>query len=287
MTASPRRLRLWQASLWVLLGGALAQFAGALTAGALRSRLTTKPLDPGALQPNLVVPALVASAGSLLLVALVAPLVSRIPLRHALNLRPAPPSCFIAAAIGTVMLGPTADACMRAMETLLPQFNLGVVSLLHDLVREIPVLVAWPAFALLPGVAEESMFRGLLQTSAGKGALGIVVSALAFSLFHIDPHHVAGRASTGVLPGLGRITLWNPGHDCCACREQHGRDRGGAYRGVRCGLWHRRADALALVPRESGAVRDLRLDRGAHNPGADGHDSGFRADGIMSRLPPC
>jgi membrane protease YdiL (CAAX protease family) len=202
MIDRPRRLPLWQASLWVLLGGAVAQFAGALTAGALRSQPTAKPPDPVALEPSLVVPALVASAGSLLLVALVAPLVSRVPLRLALNLRPAPPSCFIAAAVGTVMLGPTADACMRAMEMLLPQFNLGVVSLLHDLVREIPVLVAWPAFALLPGAAEELMFRGVLQTSAGKGALGIVVSALAFSLFHIDPHHVAG-----VLP-LGFFLAW-------------------------------------------------------------------------------
>jgi membrane protease YdiL (CAAX protease family) len=202
MIGPPRRLRLWQASLWVLLGAAVAQFAGALTAGALRSRLTAKPPDPDAIDPSLVVPALVASAGSLLLVALVAPLVSRVPLRAALNLRPAPPICFLAAAAGTVMLGPTADACMRAMEALLPQFNLGVVSLLHDLVREIPVVVAWPAFALLPGMAEELTFRGVLQTSAGKGALGIVVSALAFSLFHIDPHHVAG-----VLP-LGFFLAW-------------------------------------------------------------------------------
>jgi membrane protease YdiL (CAAX protease family) len=192
MIIPPRRLPLWQAVLWVVLGAVVAQFAGWLTAGVLRSRLITKPFDPAAVDPHLVVPPVVASAGSLLLVAVVAPLVSRVPLRVGLNLRPAPPICFIAAAVGTVMLGPTADACMRAMETLLPQFNLGVVSLLHDLVREIPVLVAWPAFALLPGIAEESMFRGVLQTSFRNGVLGIVVSALAFSLFHIDPHHIAG-----------------------------------------------------------------------------------------------
>jgi uncharacterized protein len=202
MNHPPRRLPLWQASLWVLLGGVAAQLAGALAASGLRSFVGEGASAAAAMNPLLVVPALVASAVSLLSIALLAPTVAGLSLKSALNLRSASPACFVAAAAGTVMLGPTADACMRGMESLLPQFNLGVVSLLHDLVRDIPVLVAWPAFALLPGVAEELMFRGLLQTAAGSGLFAIVISALSFSIFHIDPHHVAG-----VLP-LGFFLAW-------------------------------------------------------------------------------
>lgn len=202
MTAPHRRLPLWQAALWVLLGGALAQVAGAVAVQVMRARLG---LPQGSGQPmtaQLVVPALLASAGSLLVVGLGAPLLAGIPLPVALNLRRARPICFVAAAVGTVMLGPVADGLMRMMQALWPQFNLGVVEMLHDLVLQVPLLQAWPAFALLPGIAEELLFRGVLQTSAGPGARAIVISAVSFALFHLDPHHVAG-----VLP-LGFFLAW-------------------------------------------------------------------------------
>jgi membrane protease YdiL (CAAX protease family) len=202
MNASYPRLPLWQASLWVLLGGGAAQLAGGMMASTLRSLRGAHAAGGSGLSVELVVPALVASAGSLLAVALIAPWVAGLPIRDALGLRPAPPACFVAAALGTVMLGPAADALMRGMETLLPQLNLGVVALLHQLVRDVPLVVAWPVFALLPGLAEELMFRGLLQTAAGHSALAIVISALAFAIFHIDPHHIAG-----VLP-LGFFLSW-------------------------------------------------------------------------------
>jgi len=182
-----------------VLGGGVAQVAGGLTAGAMRAH---QGATSGGMTAGLVVPALVASAGSLLAIALLAPLVAGVPLRAALHLRPASPLCYAAAAAGTVMLGPTADALMRLMERLLPQLNLGVVTMLHDLVRQVPLPLAWPAFALLPGLGEELMFRGLLQTAAGTGLLGIVISAVSFAAFHIDPHHVAG-----VLP-LGFFLAW-------------------------------------------------------------------------------
>lgn len=198
MTRTLGRLPLWQAGLWVVLGGILAQLAGGLTASVLRVRWGA---GDGA-DARLVVPALVVSSATLMLVALGAARLSGLSLKSALSLRPASAACFAAAALGTVMLGPTADVLMRGMQLLLPKFNLGVVSLLHDLVRDVPVWISFPVFALLPGVAEELTFRGLLQTAAGPGWLGITISALAFAVFHIDPHHVAG-----VLP-LGFFLAW-------------------------------------------------------------------------------
>jgi membrane protease YdiL (CAAX protease family) len=101
-----------------------------------------------------------------------------------------------------VMLGPAADAMMRAAQRYFPDLSLGVVPMLTELVQQIPLYVALPAFALLPGVSEELMFRGLLLHAAGVGRFGICVSALSFALFHVDPHHVAG-----VLP-LGFFLAW-------------------------------------------------------------------------------
>ena len=80
--------------------------------------------------------------------------------------------------------------------------NLGVVATLHQIVKQLSPLLAWPVFALLPGIAEELMFRGVLQNAARSRNLGIAVSALGFAAFHLDPHHVAG-----VLP-LGFFLAW-------------------------------------------------------------------------------
>jgi membrane protease YdiL (CAAX protease family) len=198
------RLPLWQAALWVLLGGVGAQLAGGIVSGTLRAvfaarGMTAEQLDRSAM---VIVPALMVSGLSLTAVALIGAATSGVRLRDALGLRPAPPACFAAAAFGTVMLGPAADFMMRLAEKFFPDFSLGVVPMLHELVRNVPLIIAVPAFALAPGISEELMFRGLLQNAAGRGLLGIMVSALAFSAFHLDPHHVAG-----VLP-LGFFLAW-------------------------------------------------------------------------------
>jgi membrane protease YdiL (CAAX protease family) len=204
-----RRLPLWQAAVWVLLGGSAAQLAGGFVSSLLRFWLGTHAgasarLDASGLGTNVgaIVPAMLASACMLIGVALFAPSVSGVPLSSALNLRRASVPAYLAAALGTVMLSPTADTLMRAMQSLWPDLSLGVVALLHDLVRRIPLLVAWPVFALMPGISEELMFRGLLQSAARRRQVGILVSGLAFSLFHLDPQHIAG-----VLP-LGFFLAW-------------------------------------------------------------------------------
>lgn len=197
------RLPLWQAALWVLIGGVSAQLAGGAVAALLRVWLAGhRSRAHAAAQTELIVPAMIASACALIAVSVMAPGLGDVPLRRALGLRKASPLCFLAAAVGTVMLGPTADYAMRGMQAMLPELNLGVVSMLHDLVRRMPVLLAWPVFALMPGISEELLFRGLLQTAAERTRFAIALSALSFSFFHLDPHHIAG-----VLP-LGFFLAW-------------------------------------------------------------------------------
>ena len=188
----------------MFLGGFGAQFAGGLASGVLRAWLASLGVPREQLEqsPAVIVPALLVSGLSLCAVALLAAAQTGAPTAQVLRLRPAPLSCYAAAAFGTVMLGPSADAMMRAAQRYFPDLSLGVVPMLTELVQEIPLYVALPAFALLPGLSEELMFRGLLMNAAGVGRFGICVSGLAFALFHIDPHHVAG-----VLP-LGFFLAW-------------------------------------------------------------------------------
>jgi membrane protease YdiL (CAAX protease family) len=119
---------------------------------------------------------------------------------------------------------------MTEMARLLPGATLGVVPFLHDLVRDMPLMLAWPVLALLPGVSEELIFRGVLQRAVRNGVPAIALSGIAFAAFHIDPQHIIG-----VLP-LGLFLAWV---------------------GSRCGTWvtifaHVVNNTLAIVAEKSG-----------------------------------
>jgi membrane protease YdiL (CAAX protease family) len=51
-------------------------------------------------------------------------------------------------------------------------------------------------------VAEELLFRGVLQNALGRNLRAVLIAGTAFALFHIDPVHVVG-----VLP-LGLFLSW-------------------------------------------------------------------------------
>jgi membrane protease YdiL (CAAX protease family) len=219
---------------WVFGAGIVAQLLGSFVSSLLRSFLHSHGARGGELDDTgfVIVPAMVVAAAAMTAAALLAPSLAGVPPRRALGLVSAPPSCFFAAALGTVMLGPFADRLMTEMQRLLPEASLGVVPFLHDLVRSMPLIAAWPALALLPGFSEELMFRGLLQRAAGTGIRAIAISACAFAAFHIDPHHVVG-----VLP-LGVFLAWA---------------------GSRCGTWvtifaHVVNNTLAIVAAKSEAL---------------------------------
>jgi membrane protease YdiL (CAAX protease family) len=188
--------------------GVAAVFAAFLLAqlfGAMASNITDATLRPAADSGGAtahVIPPMLASEFALILVSLVTPLLASLSLRESLDLRPHRPIVFLAAAVGTVMLGPLGDALMTALSEHFPKLTLGVVPTLHELAEQLPLAALWPTFALMPGIAEELLFRGVLQGALGRTWLSVVIAGTAFALFHIDPVHIAG-----VLP-LGLFLSW-------------------------------------------------------------------------------
>ncbi|MDH5674242.1 MAG: CPBP family intramembrane metalloprotease [Myxococcales bacterium] len=197
-------LRLWQALLWVLGAGVAAQLAGGLVATLMRTSLVGAGARAEQLQGSalVILPSMVASMGAMLGITLLSPLLSGRPLGPSLGLRPAHPASYLAAAAGTIALGPLGDLFMRTAEQLWPDATLDAVPMLRQLVQDSPLLYVWPVVALMPGLCEELLFRGLLQRAAPPGFAAITVSAVSFALFHVDPHHIAG-----VLP-LGLFLAW-------------------------------------------------------------------------------
>jgi len=129
-------------------------------------------------------------------------LLSALPLQSALGLYSGSARVIAAASLGTIMLGPLGDRLMTWFSALFPGFTLGVVPALHELAQRLPLVWLWPTFALLPGLAEELLFRGVLQRSIANPRWAIALSGCGFALFHMDPVHVLG-----VLP-LGLFLAW-------------------------------------------------------------------------------
>ncbi|HJL02987.1 MAG TPA: CPBP family intramembrane glutamic endopeptidase [Polyangiaceae bacterium LLY-WYZ-15_(1-7)] len=127
---------------------------------------------------------------------------SRTSIKEGLGLRAAPWPTFLVAPLGILALGPTSDRLVTWMKEIAPHSTMNALEMIGKLVEAHPWWMLWPIIALTPGIAEEVFFRGLIQRSAGFGKKAIVISALSFSFFHMDPHHIAG-----VLP-LGFYLAW-------------------------------------------------------------------------------
>lgn len=189
----------------VVVAFLFAQLLGQVAADVARS-ITHASRD--ALSASVVVPSMLASELGLLVVALIVPLTAAKPVRAALGLEAARLPVVLAAAVGTIMLGPIGDRAMTLLSEHFPNFTLGVVPTLHELAQKLPLHLLWPAFAFLPGLAEELLFRGVLQRSLPSRRAGILVAGCAFALFHVDPVHVVG-----VLP-LGLFLSWAAARSC-------------------------------------------------------------------------
>ena len=182
----------------------LAQISGKVVAETFASSAALRggAAAGGGPLPQVVIPAMLASELALLLVSLIVPLSAAMPLRQTLGVRRAPWHVLLAAAFGTVMLGPIGDALMSLLTRHFPGIGFGVVTTLREAAQTFPLWLTWPAFALMPGVAEELLFRGVLQRSIRAPLVAVLVSGIAFAAFHVDPVHVAG-----VLP-LGLFLAW-------------------------------------------------------------------------------
>ncbi|MCA9530725.1 MAG: CPBP family intramembrane metalloprotease, partial [Myxococcales bacterium] len=135
---------------------------------------------------------LITTAAVLIGAAAIAARLSRTRVGPALGLRGAPWLAFLAAGVGIVALGPTADLFVQGATTLFPNDTHGTLAVLDGIGRRYPFWMLWPLLCLLPGMGEEIFFRGMVQRAIGRGAVAIWVSALAFATFHLDPRQIAG-----------------------------------------------------------------------------------------------
>ncbi len=128
---------------------------------------------------------------------------SKTSFKEGLGFRGAHPAVFVLGPIGILTLGPLSDLLVRSMTAAFPDADFGALEQIQKLTEAHSFWALFPFIALVPGFTEEVMFRGLVQRSLGNvSRKAIIVSALTFSFFHLDPHHVAG-----VLP-LGFYLAW-------------------------------------------------------------------------------
>ncbi|MFK7987229.1 MAG: lysostaphin resistance A-like protein [Sandaracinaceae bacterium] len=211
--AKKKHLRWWQGSLALLVGGIGAQVAGFVPVlVAIAWVIVDRGIqEPGALEPLMqrtvtqfavLGPSIAMTGATMALVALVMPLLSGARVKTALGLRGAHWATFLVAPFGILSLGPTSDGMRRLMQAYLPDFTFGTLEGLDQMARSAPWFLVVPAMALVPGFAEELLFRGAFQNAIRNRGLALVLSAVLFALYHTDPHHVAA-----VLP-LGFYLAW-------------------------------------------------------------------------------
>ncbi len=188
-----------------IVGGVVAQggsvvfvFIGLAALMAYHGQTNVKDIQaiPGA-AAVLMVSALAAS-GFLLAASFGTPWLARVRIRSALGLHGAPLWTYPAAALGALGLGPIGALTLQAMEALVPGWTFGTVEYLNDFAAGHSVLLVWPLLAVMPAFCEELFFRGMLQRALGTAPWAIIISGLAFALFHLDPHHVAAVLPVGL-----------------------------------------------------------------------------------------
>jgi membrane protease YdiL (CAAX protease family) len=198
-------LRRWQAIVGLVVGAIAAQVMGAIASVVAAGVVVAiqgshRPEDIArASQSFASFAAAGLAVGSMLLtVAVGATWAVDARAADTLGLRPAPASLAVAAVLGTLGLGPTADLLMTWFAQKLPWLTFDAVPQLNAVARSTPIWMLWPVLALAPGFSEEIFFRGMLQRAFGRGVLAIAVSAVAFALIHLDPHHVVGVLPLGI-----------------------------------------------------------------------------------------
>lgn len=207
--ARDERLKWWHGALVLVVVGIGAQLAGAMAfavamivdavaSGAPLTSLTGEgAIKFATIAPSILVTGLTMAGGAALV-----PRLAGVPVAKALGIRRAPWPAFVAAPIGILALGPTSDALRRLMQTYAPALTFGSLDSLDQIARSAPVWLVAPLFALVPGIAEELLFRGAFQRSIRTRWLAVILSGFLFAAYHTDPHHVIA-----VLP-LGFYLAW-------------------------------------------------------------------------------
>ncbi|MFK7998510.1 MAG: lysostaphin resistance A-like protein [Polyangiales bacterium] len=201
----------WASTLGAILGGIVALVVGGIVSAVIAVGILTSeggnPLDQAQLEEvvtryPMVLMSVLFTGLSLTAAALLSAKLTRTSIREGLGFRGAPWPVFILAPLAIIALGPTSDVLVRTMAHLAPDWTFGALDTLQRIAEGNSFWMLWPVIALTPGFAEEIFFRGLVQRSWGFGMKAITISAVSFSFFHMDPHHIVG-----VLP-LGFYLAW-------------------------------------------------------------------------------
>ncbi|MAE62817.1 MAG: hypothetical protein CMJ18_00975 [Phycisphaeraceae bacterium] len=137
-------------------------------------------------------------------VALALPRLSMVRLRSGLQLNPPPPMGWAAGVLlGAGGVGLTLG--VAALQRLvLGEPDASALGPLPDLFAESLVVLILVA-AVVPGIAEELLFRGLVLQgfrSAAKDRGAIIISAVLFGVFHLSIHRFFPQATLGLLLGV-------------------------------------------------------------------------------------
>ena len=204
-----RALRPRQAWLLFVVGGGLAQVMGVVVAGVMatvlaasRGGVTAEAIGAVAGSFPVIGGAIVGVGVFLVASALLAVRLAKLPIAEALGFSRPRPAVVVAACLGVLGLGPLSEIVISSLEKVLPRLTLGTIGALQEVSTTTPIWMLLPVLAIVPAVAEEIFFRGAFQRAFGAGPKAVLVSGIAFALFHVDPHH-----AVGVLP-VGLFLAW-------------------------------------------------------------------------------
>jgi len=206
-------LKLWQAVVGVVIGFVGGQLSGGVAlvvalGAVLAARASVNPRQLRALvdglaedplgDPVLFVPMLAATGVVQTVLALLVPVFARVPVRASLGLDRAPLVALLLAPVGALGLGPVSDALATAFREVLPSVSLGNLEAITTMAKEAPFPLMFVLMAVLPGVSEELLFRGVLQRAIRHAPIAIGVSAVLFACAHVDPPHVVAVVPMGL-----------------------------------------------------------------------------------------
>lgn len=123
-----------------------------------------------------------------------------IPRAARLRLRSAAPADFVLVAAGMVGL----SVALGSVLSLLGWSDEGTLRMFSDVLKKLSFgerLLLLPVSAVLPGIAEELFFRGLVLSQGERTssrAAGVAVSALLFGLVHLDPAQSTAALAMGL-----------------------------------------------------------------------------------------
>lgn len=150
---------------------------------------------------------------TLVLAAWLALRIVRVPFRAGTALRGARAAHIALALLLVLAAGPFADLAIQAFRAAFPGLTLGLLESIGEAAQTSGprLLVLLVCVSLVPGIAEEIFFRGLVQRSltARLGApLGIGLASVLFGAFHVDPPQAIGAAVLGLALGF---VVWRTG----------------------------------------------------------------------------